>query len=117
MTKTTTTFPERLTPLDERVDLQAPKALGATAKVVVQETARKLPLYDQSISCPAKGQDEKGKEIEVNSVGRWLFGVPGFQGHIRIVPEDNQVSLYYPKQSPKVVHELISSLKEAIEKN
>ena len=115
MKKTATTFPDDTMPLDMLVDVQAPKPLGLTAKVYVQERARALSLYDEPIKCEAKGESNDGKKIAVDTVGRWLFGVPGYGGHIRIVPTDNKVSLYYPKESPKVVHELISSLKEAVE--
>jgi hypothetical protein len=115
MKKTTTTFPNSTMPLDMLVDIQAPKSLGLTATVFMQEKARSLPLYDQPVECGAIGQSKDGKEIVVDTVGRWLFGVPGYEGHIRIVPDNGKVSLYYPKESPKVVHELVSSLKEAVE--
>ena len=102
-------------PLDMLVGIQAPKPLGLTATIFMQEKARALPLYDQSVECDANGKSKDGKEIAVDTVGRWLFGVPGYKGHIRIVPDNDKVSLYYPKESPKVVHELVSSLKEAVE--
>lgn len=117
MRKTATTFPDSTMPLDMLVDMQAPKPLGLTAKVFIQEKARALPLYDQSVKCDAHGQSNDGKKIAVDTVGRWLFGVPGYEGHIRVVPTDDKVLLYYPKESPKVVHELVSSLKEAVETN
>ena len=104
-------------PLDMQVDVQAPKPLGLTAKVYVHERARALPLYDQSVKCDAHGDRINGKKIAVDTVGRWLFGVSGYEGHIRVVPTNDKVSLYYPKESPKVVHELVSSLKEAVETN
>tara|TARA_Y100000310_G_scaffold336690_1_gene421914 strand:+ start:2236 stop:2592 length:357 start_codon:yes stop_codon:yes gene_type:complete len=117
MKKTAIKFSNTVMPLDMLVDIQAPKPLGVTAKVFTHEQARKLPLYNQPIKYDVVGQDQKGKKIRINSVGRWLFGVPGYEGHIRIVPADNKVLLYYPKKSPKVVHEFITSLKESIESN
>lgn len=115
MSKNKTTFSDKLDPLDSVVDIKTTKLLGITARVFAHEAARKLPLYNEPIACNETGKDEKGQEIAVNTVGRWLFGVPGFQAHVRIVPAENQISLYYPKQSPKVVLDLLSSLKEAIE--
>jgi hypothetical protein len=117
MKKTAIKFPNTIMPLDMLVDIQVSKSLGVTAKVFTQEQARKLSLYNQPIKHDASGQDKEGKKILINSVGRWLFGVPGYNGHIRVVPADDKVLLYYPKKSPKVVHELISSLKELIESN
>lgn len=110
------TFPERLIPLDKKVEVKTPKPLGVTAKVFVQEVARKLSEYNQEIECNAYGEDIGSKKIAINSVGRWLFGVPGFQAHVRIVPVDHKVFLYYPKKSPESVHQLIATLKGEIEK-
>lgn len=115
MKKSATMFPNTALPLDMQVDIQAPKPLGVTARVFINEATRKLSLYDQPIKCDAKGQDRKGKKIAVNTVGRWLFGVPGYAGHVRVVPAGSKVLLHYPKESPKVVHELVVSLKEAVE--
>ncbi len=117
MKKSSTTFPESIGQLDEAVEIVTPKPLGLTAQVYVQEVARKLPLYNEQISCKAKGQDKEGNKIEINNVGRWLFGVPGFTGHSRIVPSDNGVLLYFSKKSPKVVHDLVSQIKQAMEES
>ena len=117
MKKTATMFPNSTMPLDASVDVQTPRSLGLTSKVFIQEKARSLPLYDHSVECGVNGKSNDGKEIAIDTVGRWLFGVPGYEGHIRIVSEGNKVMLYYPKESPKVVHELISSLKEEVETN
>ena len=64
-------------PLDMQVGVHSSKPLGLTAKVLIHEAARALPLYDQSIECDAKGQSNEGKKIKVDTVGRWLFGVLG----------------------------------------
>jgi len=117
MKKTAITFPNDTMTLDMLVDIQTPKSLGLTAKVFIQEKARTLPLYDQSVKCDAHGESNDGKKIAVDTIGRWLFGVPGYEGHIRVVPADDKVLLYYPKESPKVVHELVSLLKETVETN
>lgn len=109
------TFPDTAMPLDARVDIQALRPLGVTAKVFIHEAARHLPLYNQPIKCRIKGGDKKGKKIAVDTVGRWLFGVPGYAGHVRVALSGNKVHLYYPQKSPKVVHELAASLKEAME--
>jgi hypothetical protein len=117
MKKTAIAFPNDTMSLDMLVDIQAQKSLGLTAEVFIKEKARTLPLYDQPVKCNAHGESKDGKKIAVDTVGRWLFGVPGYEGHIRVVPALGKVSLYYPKESPKVVHELVSSLKETVETN
>jgi hypothetical protein len=115
MSKKLQTFPSAPMPLDAVVEIQVPKPLGVTAKVLIHERARKLPLYNEKIKCDVKGQDKNGKKIAVNTIGRWLFGVPGYEGHIRISSVDDIVSVYYPKKSLKVVNELINSIKDSVE--
>ena len=115
MKKITNASSDVTMPLDTQVVIHVAKPLGLTAKVVIHETARKLPLYDQSLKCDEHGQSDDGKKIKVNTVGRWLFGVPGYDGHIRIVSDNNKILLYYPKKSQGIIHEFIASLIEAVE--
>lgn len=117
MKKSSTTFPEVIGQMDQVVEIATQKPLGLTAQVYVHEIARKLPLYNEKINCKAKGQDKEGNKIEINNVGRWLFGVPGFAGHSRIAPSDSGVLFYFSKKSPKVVHDLVSQIKQAMEES
>lgn len=109
-----TTFPSTALPIDGVIDIDMPKALGLTAKVLIHERARKLEFYNQPIDCDIEGQDKNGKKIAVNTVGRWLFGVPGFDGNIRISTENEKVLIHYPKEAPQEVHDLLSKLKETV---
>ncbi len=115
MKKVTTQFTRQPIPLDAMVQMQASKPLGATAKVFIHEKARQIPEYTKSIKYGGKGEDKEGNQIAVNTVGRWLFGVPGFQGHIRIVPKDTNVMIYFPQKSPKIIHDFMALLKKAVE--
>lgn len=115
MTDQNITFPTQSVKLDTQMSIKTKKPLGLTAEVLIKEKARKLNLYNQPIQCDAVGKDELGRSIAVNSVGRWLFGVPGYKGNIRIVPEGENVVLHYPKESPSLVQDLLSNLKQEIE--
>jgi len=115
MKKDITIYPSNNLPLDMQVKIDFAKPLGLTASVVVHEVARKLPLFNHSINCESEGQTKDNKKIMVNTVGRWLFGVPGYSGRVRIVPELNNVLIYYPKKSPSEVHKLVESLKREVE--
>jgi hypothetical protein len=115
MTTKKQNFPEKLIPLHAKIVIKTQKPLGPTANVFVHEKARVLPLYNERINCKAKGVDADGKKIAVNTVGRWLFGVPGFQRHVRVVPEGNTLTIYYPEKAPKIAHDLLSELKQTIE--
>lgn len=109
------TFPSSTMPLDAQISVQMPKPLGLTAGVFVHESARLLPQYYEPIDCDMSGKDKDGKEIAVNTVGRWLFGVPGYQGHVRIVAIGDNVVLHYPTESPELVHAFLLFFKEAVE--
>ncbi len=108
-------FPEKLLPLHAKIVIYVGQPLGPTADIFVREVARMLPHYNEQIICNASGVDIEGKKIAVNTVGRWLFGVPGFRGHVRIVPQGNTINVYYPEQAPQIVHDLLYELKRAIE--
>lgn len=117
MKKILTTFPEKIGQLDAMIEINAQKPLGLTAQVYIHELARKLPLYNLEIDCEAQGQDKEGNKIAVDTVGRWLFGVPGYAGHFRIAPTGNNVSIYFPKESPKVIHDLVLQIKQTVEES
>jgi hypothetical protein len=115
MKKVAVLFPSRHLPLDTQIKIKSAKPLGITAPFAIKHEALELPLYDEPIKCALKGFDKKGKKIEINKIGRWLFGVPGYGGQSRIVADGNDILIYFPKKSPKAVYELLDSLKEKVE--
>ncbi len=98
------------------IDFSVGRALGLTAKVFLQEQGRTLPTYNKKIACDDVGKDGDGNEIKVDTVGRWLFGVPGYDGHIRVTPDDEMTRIYYPANSGEVVHQFLLELKKVVEK-
>lgn len=115
MIRTEILFPSRQMPLDTQVKIKSTKPLGITAPFVLKHKALELPQYDQPVKCALEGSDKDGNKIEINNVGRWLFGVPGYGGQSRIAANGNDVFVYFPKESPKAVYELLTSLKDAVE--
>lgn len=99
------------------ISIDLDRDIGITAGVYVQEIARKLPQYDEAIDFIGEGIDKMGKKILVDTAGKWLFGVPGYSGHIRIVSLDKKILLYFSSKVPATVHNLIISLKNKIEKH
>lgn len=100
--------------LNKSVDINANRQLGATAAVWVQEHARKLDEYNAPVDCWQIGKDSNGNEVSISTLGRWLFGVPGYDGHVRVVPEDTHVTIHYPSE-PGEADALFSQLKSSIE--
>jgi len=97
------------------IQISTSKPFGIGARVFVQEVARKLEAYQFPIESDLKGQDKTGREIEVNTLGRWLFGVPGVNPHVLISAQGNTVFIRYPAGVNIKVSELMNSLKESLE--
>ena len=100
--------------LNKSIQINAKRQLGVTAAVWIQEHARKLNEYNYRVDCWQIGKDASGNEISIDTLGRWLFGVPGYDGHVRIVPDDEHVAVHYPSE-PVEADALFASLKSAIE--
>lgn len=98
------------------IDINVGRSLGLTAKVFLQEQGRTLPSYNEKIACDDVGKDTDGNEIKIHTVGRWLFGVPGYDGHIRVTSDDEMTRIYYPANSGEVVHQFLLELKQVVEK-
>jgi hypothetical protein len=99
------------------ISINVGKELGITASVYIREIARKLPAFDMKFDSQEEGLTNEGESIPINTIGRWLFGVPGYEGHARIVAVNDSVQVYFPKDLPAGVSELLSSLKDKIEKH
>ena len=99
------------------IEIQSDRNLGLTAKVFLQEKGRMIDSYNHEITCEDIGKDSEGNEIKVDTIGRWLFGVPGCDGHIRVTSEDKMLKVYYPKNSSNIIHSFLLELKQVVEKN
>jgi len=99
------------------ISINVSKELGITASVYIYEIARKLPAFDIKFDSHEEGLTSAGESIPINTIGRWLFGVPGYEGHVRIVAVNDSVEIYFPKDLPTGARDLLSSLKDKIEKH
>ncbi|MDT8899612.1 hypothetical protein QYE77_15205 (plasmid) [Thermanaerothrix sp. 4228-RoL] len=77
-------------------------------KWTARELARSHPLYHLPITLhpPVTGRDDHGNPVPVNTLGRWLFGVPGYAGNA--VFENDGVCL--PPEAPEEAHQLFREL-------
>jgi len=70
---------------------------GYSMKVVLRSVAKKLPEYHTPVEPVRHGRSDSGEEIPVNTLGRWAFGVPGYQGHCIFDGFCKHIKIYYPK--------------------
>lgn len=114
--KPTTPFPVRLHGFGRVAAIRLPRNMGGSAKLFLREVGKSLPEYHQPIVTGICGQTDSGQKIPINTVGKWLFGTPGYMGHIRVTNWDGlDAKVEWPANSPVVVHELIAKIKQQIE--
>lgn len=101
--------------LNKTIVIHAQKKLGATASIWLHEIARNLEEYNWPVDCWQVGRDSAGNEIKIDRLGRFLFGVPGYDGHIRITTNGPEITIYYPSE-PAEAEMLFNKLKSEIER-
>lgn len=111
-------FPVRLRGPLTSVAIHLPCPMGGSARVYLRNVAKDqvADIYHHPIETGISGRTDNGAEIPIDTVGRWLFGTPGFMGHARVKNwEGDDAIVEYPLDSPDVVHYLIRHLKAAVE--
>lgn len=101
--------------LNKVITIYVQKNLGVTASVWLHEIARKLEEYNLPVDCWQVGKDAAGNEIKIDRLGRFLFGVPGYDGHLRIVANGPEITIYYPSE-PVEAETLMNKIKSEAEK-
>jgi hypothetical protein len=68
------------------------KVLGGGFKLYLRDLLKKVPEYHRVIELDfrVEGKSDEGVTIPVNTLGRWVFGVPGYAGNARFIslPEE-----------------------------
>lgn len=85
---------------------------GTGLKVVVRNAAKELPLYHKKITIdpPVCGRDDYGREIPINTLGRWLFGTPGFAANMVVESFEENITFRIPEGIPEVVELLTEAV-------
>ena len=81
---------------------------GGSFKIILRNNAKKIPVYYTPLdNGGVNGVTDTGKEIKINTLGKWLFGTPGYAGHIIAFATSNEVKVYLPSASPEEAFSLI----------
>ena len=98
-----------------KLEFSKPNKWGGGLKIAIRQVAKKLPEYHLPIQnqvLPMTVETQEGKKIEVNTLGKWAFGVPGYAGHLVFEGyNQREIAVYYPEGSPR---ELLEMLEKAV---
>ncbi len=94
-----------------------PNKWGSSLKLAIREAAKHTPEYFFPIDFPFSGKSESGEEIPVNTLGRWVFGVPGFAGHLVFEGgTEDKIVIHYPEGTPEEAKTMIRKAVENLQK-
>jgi len=67
-----------------RMEFPIENIWGTSLKIAIRDKAKKLPLYWRPVEIdpPVAGRSDGGDVIPISNLGRWVFGTPGYMGHI-----------------------------------
>lgn len=101
----------------QSIKIQIPytgEALFGEGKNYVRNLAKKTDNYYIKVDNGGiDGQNEQGEAIKIDTLGKWLFGVPQYKGHILfdIHKEANSpITCYIPVGCPQEVIDMLSNL-------
>lgn len=101
---------------EEKIEIISGTSPGITAPIYIQEIARKnIAAYNTQYVSQLMGHSQDGTPIAVNTIGRFVFGVPGVAPHVRIVSEGNTILIFFPKDTDPMVVDFLNQIKEFIE--
>jgi hypothetical protein len=69
------------------------KVVGSGFKLYLRDVLKRVPEYHKKIELDfhVEGKTEDGIPISINTLGRWLFGVPGYAGNARFIAYPDEV--------------------------
>lgn len=110
-------FPPRLSTTGGKITIDLPEYFGGGAKIFIRNVGKEMDLYHTHINCPVNGSTDDGEVIPINTLGRWVFGVPGYMGHIIVRQSEGETiaRINYPGNAPEMVEELLLKIKEIVE--
>jgi len=76
----------------------------------VRDAAKRTAWYRLPVTLApdVQGRDDAGMAVEVNTLGRWLFGIPGYQGNARFIGWPDVPYVELPEGCPEeVIHGLL----------
>ncbi len=82
-----------------REEILVKNSWGYGLKIAIRQEAKALPLYWKPVEIEplVAGRADNGDIIPINTLGRWLFGTPGYMGHIMVEGGSANVAFRCPE--------------------
>ena len=93
--------------------IDKPNIWGFSLKYALRHAAKKTKEYWLPVNGPVV--EHEGKEIAVNTLGRWAFGVPGWRGRLMFEGgTEDKIVVHYPAElSPEAESKIKDMIKKA----
>ncbi|MEI7749875.1 MAG: hypothetical protein WCJ25_02625 [Candidatus Moraniibacteriota bacterium] len=83
--------------------------------IAIREACKRHPNYRIPVdNGGVGGRTDQGETIPINSLGKWLFGTPGYRSHKLLDGEMRSgqfvVRFYFPNEVPNEVQEMLEAL-------
>ena len=86
--------------------------LDGAAKNFIRDACKSHPNYKLPVdNGGVNGQTSDGKVIVIDTLGKWLFGTPGYKGHIIVEGQhEGKIVCYIPDDCPNEVVDMLQSI-------
>lgn len=98
-----------------KIEVNKPNKYGYQLKLAIRNLAKKHPNYHlkiyneflpTTVTNPSTWND-----INVDTLGKWMFGVPGYKGHLIFDGSiEDKIIIYYPEKTPKEAIDLLNDI-------
>ena len=81
-------------------------------KITLRERAKRNPLYRLRIETKPKveGRTDTGIPIPIDTLGKWLWGTPGYAGNAIFDAFQDPPGVWLPSEAPKEAEELLKAI-------
>ena len=93
------------------IELPLSNPRGSGVKWFNTGQIKEHPLFNHPVRTdpPISGWSPKGEEIPITRLAQWVFGVSGYDGNVRFLPDEGRISFQIPLEAPDQVEYLLRS--------
>lgn len=96
-----------------KIEIPYKNKYGISLKQILRNAAKAFPEYFCPVDCGVEVNTENGEKIKIDTLGKWIFGTPGYKGNILVDSFAENITVYLPKETPDVG---VSLIKKSLDK-